>query len=181
MKYIVVDLECTCGPGINRKDMEIIEIGAVKLDKNLKEMDFFDAFVRPVIHPKLTTYCTNLTSIKQEDVDKADYFPAVFERFLKYLGNPEEYILCSWGNFDKKMLAEECGRHRIDVPFARHINVKALFGSIRGKRMGLGRAMDAMELRFEGTRHRGIDDARMVVRVMRIMPENIFKTVGSNP
>lgn len=78
-------------------NMEIIEIGAVRLDAALTIMDEFDAFVRPVVEPKLSEFCTALTTIKQADVVGADMFPAVFARFLEWIGTGP-YRLCSWAS-----------------------------------------------------------------------------------
>ena len=66
--------------------MEIIEIGAVRIDAALTIIDEFDSFFRPVVEPKLSQFCTALTTIKQADVDGADMFPAVFARFLEWIG-----------------------------------------------------------------------------------------------
>ena len=50
-----------------------------------------------------------------------------------------------------------------------HRNLKAGFsGSIASKkRFGLGQALDHLDLSFEGTAHRGIDDAKNIARVYK--------------
>lgn len=57
-RYIlVVDLEATCcdDRSISRRQMEIIEIGAVLLDlRDRRVISEFQRFVRPVRHPQLT-------------------------------------------------------------------------------------------------------------------------------
>ena len=98
MDLIVVDLEATCWDTPRpRNHMEIIEIGAVRLDAELTVVDEFDCFVRPVVGPKLSQFCTALTTIKQADVDEADMFPAVFARFIEWIGDGP-YRLCSWAS-----------------------------------------------------------------------------------
>ncbi|MEL6327929.1 MAG: 3'-5' exonuclease [Cyanobacteria bacterium J06626_23] len=62
--YLVVDLEATCADdkSIPRKQMEIIEIGAVMLHaRSLQIESEFQSFIRPVVHPQLTPFCTALT------------------------------------------------------------------------------------------------------------------------
>ena len=61
--YLVVDLEATCcdrksSPSSKR---EIIEIGAVMVDRDLNAISEFQTFVRPVRFPTLTSFCTELT------------------------------------------------------------------------------------------------------------------------
>ena len=58
MNYVVVDFEwnqaCYGKGSENRKiPFEIIEIGAVKLDENLKEIDRFSRTIRPKVYKKL--------------------------------------------------------------------------------------------------------------------------------
>ena len=69
MKVVIVDLEATCQRERNPDFIsEIIEIGAVKIENDtvVEEMSLF---VKPTINPILTDFCTELTSITQEDVD----------------------------------------------------------------------------------------------------------------
>ena len=94
MELIVVDLEATCWDTSRpRSHMETIEIGAVRLDASLTIVDEFDSFVRPVVDPKLSQFCTALTTIMQTDVNGAEMFPAVFARFLEWIGTGP-YRLC---------------------------------------------------------------------------------------
>lgn len=49
--------------------MEIIEIGGVMLNKATWAIEAeFQQFVQPVRHPQLIPFCTELTSISQEDI-----------------------------------------------------------------------------------------------------------------
>jgi inhibitor of KinA sporulation pathway (predicted exonuclease) len=66
--YLVVDLEATCDDRgrIPREESEIIEIGAVLVDgRTLEAVDELQTFVRPVVHPCLTDFCTRLTTITE--------------------------------------------------------------------------------------------------------------------
>ena len=96
MRYIIVDLEATCWEVVDRKDMEIIEIGAVVLSPNKNLDKEFTAFVRPIMKPILSDYCKKLTTISQKDVDSAETFNVVFPKFLQWIGI-EPFYLCSWG------------------------------------------------------------------------------------
>ena len=107
MTYIVFDLEATCEKDDRDFKREIIEIGAVRVNNNFEMADEFSAFIKPVINPKLTLFCSELTSINQSDVDGAETFPVVLDRFKKWIGT-KDYILCSWGFYDKTQFMKDC-------------------------------------------------------------------------
>jgi 3'-5' exoribonuclease 1 len=170
MRYLIVDLEATCrqkGPeAVSR--MEIIEIGAVMLASATGPIvSEFDSFVRPSCDPTLSDFCMELTSITQEQVDSADPFPVVFERFMEWAG-AEPFVLCSWGLYDLQQFEVEFRQHGMRKPlsFNRHINLKRAFAEMRGiKPCGMKRALEIAGIPLEGTHHRGIDDARNIARL----------------
>jgi inhibitor of KinA sporulation pathway (predicted exonuclease) len=152
--------------------MEIIEIGAVRLAApEGPPVDEFTAFVRPVCEPALSDFCTELTSIRQEDVDGAEPFPAVFDRFLHWIGG-EEYRLCSWGGYDLGQFRLDCARHGLPLPagFEAHVNLKQGFSRRYGCRpLGMSAALAKAGLSLEGRHHRGIDDARNIAKLARLL------------
>ena len=78
INYIVLDLEATCDDKTQIQN-EIIEIGAVKLDENLKKIAEFQIFIKPNLNPQLTDFCKELTKIEQTDVDGAVGFKEALE------------------------------------------------------------------------------------------------------
>jgi ERI1 exoribonuclease 3 len=67
----VLDFEATCndkGPGPSPQ--EIIEFPTLLLNvENGKVEDVFHYYIRPDVHPQLSSFCTELTGITQETVD----------------------------------------------------------------------------------------------------------------
>jgi 3'-5' exoribonuclease 1 len=168
---LVVDLEATCDSDgrLPKHDMEIIEIGAVLVDsESLEPIDELGTFVRPVRHPVLTRFCTELTTITQRDVDGAPPFPEAIERLRTWLaGRP--VLLCSWGDYDKNQLAQDARYHHVTLPFGdAHLNLKKRFSESLGlpKKLGMGQALRHVGLELRGTHHRGIDDARNIARLL---------------
>ena len=53
---------------------EIIDIGAVKLDSDLRELDRFQAVIKPSISRKLSDIVQNLTHIEPEELDRGVTF-----------------------------------------------------------------------------------------------------------
>ena len=170
MQYIVYDLEATCWEkGTRPERMEIIEIGAVRVDATkLTIRDEFDTFVQPVSEPELTDFCRNLTSIRQEDIDSAQTFPDALKDFLDWIGT-DETILCSWGSYDRSQLLIDCKRHRLEPPalLDSYLNLKHEFSERQnGRKYGVKRALRIMGIPFEGIHHRGIDDARNIAKIL---------------
>src|SRR5262245_14881062 len=113
--YLVIDLEATCDENhrIPRERTENIEIGAVLVaESTLKIEHELQTFVRPVLHPKLTPFCTKLTSIRQEDVDAAPNFPEALDKLRAFVGK-RPVLFCSWGDYDKSQFARDAARHRV--------------------------------------------------------------------
>ena len=79
--YLIIDFEATCDdPKPNDIVGEIIEFGVVLADENWDYVDEFQSFVKPVQDPILTEFCTELTTITQQDVDSAPLFPEVMKK-----------------------------------------------------------------------------------------------------
>lgn len=169
----LVDFEATCTDqndfGVD--EMEIIEFGIVVLDlmNNLKVVDEYASFVKPVIHPTLTPFCSELTSIRQEDVDAAPSFKAVSDEVQALMQNYPEWTWASWGNSDRNLIEQDSRRAQIEpcLPIGLHTNFKAFFSSVHnlGKQMGLKKAVELCGLQWVGTHHRAISDARNLAAV----------------
>lgn len=172
MNYIIVDLEATCWQkGTSPQRMEIIEIGAVKLNEDFEIIDEFDSFVKPVVEPELSEFCIELTSIQQTDVDTAPTFLEIYPEFLKWIG-ADEYYLCSWGAYDPKQFMIDCERNVIPYPekFSNHINIKKEFCTWQEIRpCGMKRALQILDIPLEGSHHRGIDDARNIAKIAKVI------------
>ncbi len=170
--YLIIDVEATCWPrGDPRtKESEIIEIGAVLLDlARPADVAEFQAFVKPVRHPTLSELCTELTSIAQADVDEAPGFADAMERLRRELLSGGRVLFCSWGDYDRKQLRQDCKFHKVKFPFGRHhLNIKQLFADThRCRPCGMAQALSMLHLPLTGTHHRGLDDARNIATIAR--------------
>ncbi len=179
--WIVVDLEATCWTteddpqlaAMQRSESEIIEIGAVRIDPVTRTtIAEFQSFVRPVRHAELSDFCKELTHIKQGDVDQAPPFAVAYDRFLEWMGGDEGAMLASWGRYDHNQLRRQALSVNQPEPRWTPLNIKAAFSDWyrahtgRRARHGLGRAIRELGWTFEGTAHRGIDDARNAARIL---------------
>lgn len=181
--YLVVDVEATCDKdhGIPRDRTEIIEIGAVLVDREtLTPSGEFQTFVRPMLHPRLTAFCTDLTSITQDDVRAAPTFRAAMDALERWLPGP--VTMASWGAYDQAQFRRQARRAQLRLPWGvEHFNIKEAFARRMGGRpMGVGAALRRVGLSFEGTAHRGIDDARNIVRLLPFAL-GVGEPAGSKP
>jgi inhibitor of KinA sporulation pathway (predicted exonuclease) len=176
-QYLVIDLEAKCSedrtiPGSER---ESIEIGALLVaGHDSTTIGERRAFVRPVRHQRLTDFCQRLTGIRQEEVVEAPLFPDVARELRAWIGGHQGNItFCSWGDYDRKQLGQDCAFHDAPWPIpGPHINIKRRFAEAHGleKRPPLGQAIELAGLAFAGRPHRGIDDARSIAR----LPPRVF-------
>jgi inhibitor of KinA sporulation pathway (predicted exonuclease) len=186
--YLVIDFEATCCDQglVPRAQMEIIEFGAVMVDAaTLQVVDEFACFVQPVRHPRLTPFCIGLTSITQRDVDEALPLATVLADFRAWLNQYQDFVFCSWGDYDLKQLQQDCAYHQLSYPInAPHCNLKRALverQQLNGK-PGLGDAIRLAGLRFAGTHHRGIDDARNIARLLPfIVGDQVLPTKWERP
>lgn len=177
-KFVIFDLEATCYDG-NRSDEtkpenfdnEIIEIGAIMLDHNGKEISRFSRFAKPKLFPKISNFCNELTTITQEDIDNAEPLEIVLEKFLIWAENA---ILISWGMYDRNQIKKDLSRNNLhdltlDID-QRHFSLKHLHGkwnNLRRGGIGMNGALKMEGLSLEGTHHRGIDDAINIAKIFR--------------
>jgi inhibitor of KinA sporulation pathway (predicted exonuclease) len=73
LEIFLIDLRllATCDNPTQTNPQEIIEFPIVVIDvKQRKVVAEFQNFVRPVVHAKLSAFCTELTGITQAQVDK---------------------------------------------------------------------------------------------------------------
>ena len=171
MNYIIYDLEATCWPHRPEdRKQEIIEIGAVRINRYGEVTGSFNKFVKPILFPRLSPFCMELTSIEQYQIDRSREFPEVIELFQDWAGilDDEDYLLCSWGKFDRTMLAQDCRLHDLDEEWTdEHINLKKQYQTMKRMRVprGLARTVEKEGFEFTGIHHRAISDAENLAKI----------------
>jgi inhibitor of KinA sporulation pathway (predicted exonuclease) len=171
--YLIVDLEATCSDdgAVPRHEMEIIEIGAVLQSSSTFEIEAeFQTFVRPVRHAELTNFCTTLTGITQDNLAGAPPFREALAAMKEWMEALGDSLFCSWGDYDRNQFLQDCAHHGVACPLrSGHLNLKAEFARALGlrKKLGIAEALRHLGMTFEGSHHRGLDDARNIARVVR--------------
>ncbi|UZE25458.1 3'-5' exoribonuclease [Pseudomonas sp. B21-056] len=175
-QWLVIDLEATTDEGgWPVTEMEIIEIGATLVNRDGRELDHFQRFVRPLRRPLLTPFCRELTHITQANIDGAapisEVWPA-FERWLApYHANLGGWV--SWGDYDRKQLLQEWQQQQLQSALAQvpHMNLKQRFAKARRleRPLGLNGALQLAGLQFSGQQHRALEDARNTARLLPLV------------
>ncbi|WP_250088287.1 3'-5' exonuclease [Marinobacter sp. ATCH36] len=191
---LVIDLEATCWAGRVAPDgepqhlhnMEIIEFGCALATSSGELLDSLSLIVRPIRFPQLSDFCTSLTSITQSMIDEAPPFPAVVQALDDWLGSlSEDFIWCSWGNYDRLHVLAESQKHGHTPRFMAypHLNLKRIWRRTTGqkKKNGLAHALAFHKLDFEGRHHRGVDDARNIVRLLPFMDWSLETELVTHP
>ncbi|MEQ8821371.1 MAG: 3'-5' exonuclease [Sumerlaeia bacterium] len=172
---LIVDLEATCHEGKAPAGFfsEVIEIGALVLDPRTREVRAeFQRFVRPEFSPHLTPFCTELTTITQDQVDGGCPFAEALAALVAFGEAHGSAVFSSWGFYDRKQLEAECERKGVVYPFGdRHISLKHNHAKFLGlaRPMGMAGALRNYGLELEGIHHRGIDDVRNIARIVSRM------------
>ncbi|HEY8375040.1 MAG TPA: 3'-5' exonuclease, partial [Nannocystis sp.] len=181
-RIVVLDFEATCEPGGAPSPQEVIEFPSVLVSLADRAVeDTFSTFVRPIHHPRLSEFCKDLTSIRQEDIDAAPTFPEVLAAHRAWLeghglfdsDGRERFAFVTCGDWDlATMLPVQCAAAGIDIgrlprAYRRWINIKKIFLATLGKPKSLGMPtmLSALGLQLEGTHHRGIDDCHNIARI----------------
>lgn len=172
MIYIVLDLEATCWDSKGNSPNETIEIGALSINQEGKVLEEFSTFIKPTVHPILSDFCTELTTITQDMVDKAPLFPEAISKFQEWIKSFEgnDYYLCSWGFYDKGQFQRDCKLHNLETDWIeKHISIKHQYAKIKGLNRGIGmtKALQKERIELSGTHHRGIDDARNITKIFK--------------
>ena len=91
---------------------EVIQIGAVKLDAEMKIVGSYSVIVRPRYFRKINRHVERLTGITQDMIDLGLPLPEASERFRRWCG--EDYAFLTWGPDDIPMLEDNFRAQGID-------------------------------------------------------------------
>jgi len=168
-RIIVLDLECTCWGKPCDRTPEIIEIGACVYNNRTNNItDCISLIVRPK-NLDISEYCTALTGLTENDVKRGQWLNEALGTLRKNL----PLRSCpwgSWGDYDRTQLMSECEEKAINYPFNRtHLNIKFLFGLLMRDKTGSGlsKALERLNMKFEGEPHRASFDAYNTARILQ--------------
>ncbi|KAM4697751.1 ERI1 exoribonuclease 2 [Rhinophrynus dorsalis] len=187
---IIIDFESTCWKDAKHYGQEIIEFPAVLLNTSNGEIESeFHTYVQPQEHPILSDFCTELTGIKQQQVDEGVPLKICLYQFTSWIQKIQKeksivflstmptpptstHKMCgfvTWSDWDLGVcLLYECKRKQLKKPDILNswIDLRVtykLFYSRKPK--GLNGALQDLGIEFSGREHSGLDDSRNTARL----------------
>jgi inhibitor of KinA sporulation pathway (predicted exonuclease) len=172
LDYIIMDIEFNGRKFASDLPMEVIEIGAVRLNSSLQHVNEFSALIKPVYFSKLNSFIKQKTGIPQEEIDLASSFPKVMLDFMEWLNQSESPLFLTWGGEDLKRIIYDTRMHKLDDSFWMTVQYYDLLkGFVRYKKLkndvSVESALIELDIIANGSAHRALDDARMTSDVFR--------------
>ncbi len=180
MYYIVFDLELNQDfsspqnkyPNSASAPFEIIQIGAVKLDRDFNTVNTFDRYIKPVFYEKINPFITGLTGITTEQLKTEETFPEVYRQFTDFTGGTDS-IFCVWGSSDVKELFRNAGNHGLSTRLLskKYINIQpdtSLYFNFPVKNLlKLEHAVQALNIPIDYTFHNAFHDAYYTAEIFK--------------
>ena len=181
--FVVFDLEwnqCPYGKEHENKDLpfEIIDIGAVKLDRNREAIATFHQYVRPSVYKRLHHRTKKVIGIEVSDIERGLPFPDAARGFLGWCG--PNAVFCTWGDQDLYELQRNLRYYgMLDLlpgPLL-YEDVQKLFAvefEDRSVRRSLEYAADYLSIEKTREYHRAYDDALYTAAVMTHLSSEVI-------
>lgn len=176
MQYIVVDLEWNGSYSKKAHGYfnEIIEVGAVRVDEQMRLVDTFHATIKPVVSKKLSTIVTDLTNITAEELEDGTTFTAMMRQLARWIGN-EPAVILTWSTTDLLVLMENCRYFtgRQEIPFLRNymdfqVYAQQRMGVETAKQLGLAKAGEMLGIPEDNmSLHRALDDSKLTAAILQ--------------
>lgn len=179
MEYIILDNEWnTSYRKINGKCLnELIEIGAVKLDENLKEISRFSVLIRSTLTKKLSSRFQRLTNITTDEMLKNGMtFNQAIKLYSDWAG--KDAVTMTWSNSDLYVLLENfkfrTGKATVPI-IEKYIDLQKYVQnemirngsnitsqiSVANAALSLGISIDGIGL------HRALDDSLLCAQILK--------------
>lgn len=161
-----------------RRLHEIIQIGAVLLDNDNKEVDSLSLFVKPKFG-KLSKTISRLTGIVEDDLVNALSIEDALQELVKFIPDIDNTVLCTWSNADTHAIRAELRCKHIensDVEklLSSWIDVQKLYRKFLGLEtvLSLDKAVFLSGLDTEESFHNALSDARYTGQLYKIISGN---------
>lgn len=187
--YIVFDLEWNQSSqgrenSIEHFPFEIIEIGAVKMDRQLQIVSEYHKLITPQVYTQLHHIISEVTHMDMRELEKeGELFPEVIADFLAWCG--QDCRFCTWGSMDLTELQRNMDYYQIENPFDKpllYYDVQKLYALQLGDsrmKMSLDRAVEELGIQEERPFHRALDDAYYTGKVLQAIAFSQWKSYVS--
>lgn len=172
--YVVMDLEFNCSNNsfVSEKNgvrlpNEIIEIGAVKLDNKLEEIDRFCSYIKPSVYTKMNTEVRKLTDITTDMIHEGKDFKETIREFLSWC---EDASFVTWSENDIIMIEDNMLYHGMSIDeLPRCFDIQPMFSDQimdEDRNCALSYALWKLDISPEQS-HDALNDALNTAEVLR--------------
>ena len=149
---------------------EIIEIGAVRIDRQGNVLDTFSIHLRPRIFRKLQHHIAKVTGLTQADLDRGEPIAQGMRRFVEWCG--PDAAFAEWGLDDVPVLKQNLFLLHMDERYpAEWYDLQRVFLSQRPRAEGEGMTLESVVTRLglpmERPFHDALSDALYTADVCR--------------
>lgn len=182
--FIVFDLEWNQSPGgkedsVEDFPFEIIEIGAVKLDGNLRMTGEFHRLIRPQVYKQMHYMISEVTHLNMEELKtRGEDFVTAMSAFMEWCG--EDPVYCTWGSMDLTELQRNMVYYGMENLFPKplfYYDVQKLYGLLcaQERKLSLDTAVEELGILEERPFHRAPDDAYYTGKILSGMDYEQFR------
>ena len=170
MNYVVVDLQWNQAMSskssvFNKLPIhlrgEIIEIGAVKLDENLRPAEEFTIDVKPVYFRRMHYKVKKITGFDKDRLAKGHSFPEAMQLFREWCGDGVTFL--TWGCDDQGIMEQNIIIHDLDWDWIDGwVNLQMIYNLQTGgdkNQKSLASAMEHFEIEQTRVAHDALGDA----------------------
>lgn len=187
MDYIIFDLEWNrlVKAVKTRCPDEIIQIGAVKYNSQMRCVGTFSRLIKPVLYKKIEKTVEKITGLDMTILKKDGVpFSKAIKEFKRFVG--EDCVLMSWGAQDAKILRNNCTYFNPDIKLnflkkyadvQRYVTHILSDGKNGGNQLGVKQAADLTKICYnEDLLHDALVDATISGMVFaKLFDANQFK------
>ena len=182
MKHIVMDIEMNKVKKNSEAGLicsnETIEIGAVMLDENFREISSFQVSVKPEYNDRIIPSITRLTGITTEMVSDAPRFNEAFRMFSDWCRSAgDAFKIYSWSDTDFNQISKEMILKQYDKNPSEEAMMAEPWSDFQKefdthlgfeKQLSLSTALEMADIDFAGRKHSALDDARNTAELLHI-------------
>jgi inhibitor of KinA sporulation pathway (predicted exonuclease) len=114
---------------------EILQIGAIKLNDNLKYVSNFKMYVKPKFMPTISKHVLEILNVKERYIKiNGLYFDKVFNEFRSFIGQDEDCTFVTWSSNDLDVLRSNLDAWNIEFETSKykHIDLQEIIMKKQG-------------------------------------------------
>jgi inhibitor of KinA sporulation pathway (predicted exonuclease) len=181
MNYIILDLEWNQAYSHEYEDkrmpFEIIELGAVKLDKNFNIIDSYSSIIKPRLYKKIQPHIKAILNYDENTLRTGRPFDMVYREFIKWCGT--DFIFGTWGSMDLSYLQNNMDYYYLKpLPSPlKFYNIQQIYADLKSPDKSivkLEKAVEYLNIKADKPFHSAVNDAYYTGLVLKsISPHDI--------